>query len=48
MDVQVISDPAVGRGNNNGFAIGDESDVANEGFIKDLKHGSAIEFASLR
>jgi hypothetical protein len=48
MDVQVIPDPRVGSWNHNRLAIGDKSDVANEGFIKDLKHGSAIEFASLR
>jgi hypothetical protein len=48
MYVQVITDPAVGSWNDNGLAISDESDVANEGFIKDLKHRTAVVFASLR
>src|SRR5437870_5041779 len=47
MNVQVIPDPPVGCWNHNGLAIGDESDVANEGFIKDLKHRSSIVFGSV-
>ena len=47
MNVQLIPDPAVGGWNNDGLAIGDESDVANESFIKDLKHRSSIVFGSV-
>lgn len=47
MDIQVITDPSIGSRNNNGFAIGDETDVANKGFIKNLKHRGAVVFGSL-